>query len=104
MVPAHEVWVAEAAGRIVGFAALSGDRLGHIYVHPDEQDRGVGTALFDVVKQQRPGGFRFWVFQKNEGAHRFYERHGCRLVELTDGSGNEEKEPDALYEWHPNAY
>jgi len=103
MVPAHEVWVAEVAERVVGFAALSGDLLGHIYVHPDEQDRGVGTALFEVVKQQRPGGFRLWVFQKNEGARRFYERHGCRLLELGDGSGNEEKEPDALYEWPPNA-
>jgi GNAT superfamily N-acetyltransferase len=101
MVPAHEVWVAELDGRVAGYAALAGDMLGHIYVHPDEQIRGVGTALLGVVKRERPGGFRLWVFQKNEGARRFYERHGCRLVELTDGSGNEEKEPDALYEWVP---
>ena len=33
---------------------------------------------------------------------RFYERNGCRVVELTDGSGNEEREPDALYEWAPS--
>ena len=101
MVPAHEVWVAELDGRVAGYAALAGDMLGHIYVHPDEQNRGVGTALLGVVKRERNGGFRLWVFQKNEGARRFYERHGCRLVELTDGSGNEEKEPDALYEWVP---
>jgi GNAT superfamily N-acetyltransferase len=101
MVPAHEVWVAELDGRVAGYAALAGDMLGHIYVHPDEQNRGVGTALLGVVKRERPGGFRLWVFQKNEGARRFYERHGCRRVELTDGSGNEEKEPDAQYEWVP---
>ena len=101
MVPTHEIWVAEVDGRIVGFTALHDDLLGHIYVHPDEQSRGVGTALLDVVKRERPHGFRLWVFQKNEGARRFYERHGCRLVELTDGSGNEEREPDALYEWVP---
>ena len=41
------------------------------------------------------------MFQKNEGARRFYERHGFRLVRLTDGDGNMEKEPDALYEWRP---
>ena len=23
------------------------------------------------------------------------------LAELTDGAGNEEREPDARYEWHP---
>ncbi len=101
VVPRHEVWIAEVEGRLVGFAALSDDLLGHLYVHPDGQDRGAGTALFDVVKRERPEGFRLWVFQRNEGARRFYERHGCRLVELTDGGGNMEKEPDALYEWVP---
>lgn len=101
MVPAHEVWVAEADGRIVGFAALTDDLLGHLYVHPEAQSQGVGTALLEWAKSRRPCGFRLWVFQKNEGARRFYERHGFHLVELTDGSGNEEREPDALYEWRP---
>jgi GNAT superfamily N-acetyltransferase len=101
MFPGHEVWVAELAQSVVGFAALAGDLLGHLYVHPREQGRGVGTALLDVVKRERPDGFRLWVFQRNEGARRFYERHGCRLVELTDGARNEENEPDALYEWRP---
>jgi len=101
MIPSHDVWVAEDAGSVVGFAALSEDLLGHLYVRPEHQSRGIGTALLDVVKRERPNGFKFWVFQRNEGARRFYERHGCRLVELTDGSGNEEKEPDALYEWVP---
>jgi hypothetical protein len=34
-------------------------------------------------------------------ARGFYEARGMRLVETTDGSGNEEKEPDAVYEWRP---
>ena len=101
MVPAHEVWVAEADDRIVGFAALKHDLLGHLYVHPEVQNQGVGTALLENAKKRRPAGFRLWVFQKNEGARRLYERHGFRLVKLTDGSGNEEHEPDALYEWTP---
>jgi ribosomal protein S18 acetylase RimI-like enzyme len=75
--------------------------LEHLYVHPDFQGRGAGTALLEHAKRERPAGFRFWVFQKNERARRFYERHGCRLVQLTDGAGNEEREPDALYEWVP---
>jgi len=40
----------------------------------------------------------FWVFQRNLAARRFYERHGSRLIEMTDGALNEEREPDALYE------
>jgi ribosomal protein S18 acetylase RimI-like enzyme len=101
MVPAHEVWVAEADERVVGFAALTNDLLGHLYVHPEAQNQGIGSALLENSKKRRPEGFRLWVFQKNEGARRLYERHGFRLVELTDGSGNEEHEPDALYEWTP---
>jgi GNAT superfamily N-acetyltransferase len=102
MVPAHEVWVAEADDRLVGFAALANDLLGHLYVHPEAQNQGIGSALLESAKERRPEGFRLWVFQKNEGARRLYERHGFRLVELTDGSGNEEREPDALYEWLPS--
>src|SRR5262249_24790201 len=94
MVPGHEVWVAAVDDRVVGFAALSNDTLGWLYVHPDAQNRGAGTALLDRAKAQRTGGFRLWTFQRNDGARRFYERHGLRLVELTDGSGNEEREPD----------
>jgi hypothetical protein len=40
-----------------------------------------------------------WVFQKNIGARRFYERRGFRAIKETDGTGNEEREPDALVEW-----
>ena len=47
------------------------------------------------MKELRPGGFTLWVFQRNTGARRFYERRGLRLVELTDGAGNDEREPDA---------
>ena len=97
-----EVWVVEDEGRIVGMSALSGDLLDQLYVHPDAQGRGAGSALIDTAKERRPGGFTLWVFQQNEAARRFYERSGFRLVRLTDGSENEEKTPDALYEWRPD--
>lgn len=101
MIPEHDVWIAEMDRQAVGFASLAGGLLGHLYVHPDAQNRGVGTALLEIVKRERPKGFELWVFQRNDRARRFYERHGCRLIELTDGLGNEEREPDARYEWRP---
>jgi hypothetical protein len=51
------------------------------------------------VTTLRPDGFQFWVFQQNERARRFYESHGAVAVEFTDGSGNDEKTPDARYRW-----
>jgi GNAT superfamily N-acetyltransferase len=97
----YEVVVAEADGRLAGFTALDADMLGHLYVHPDLQGQGIGDALLARAKELRPAGFRLWVFQRNTRARRFYEQRGLRLVELTDGEGNEEREPDALYEWLP---
>ena len=99
LVETTELWVADEEGLLVGFVSLAGDLLGHIYVHP--RGRGVGSALMDKAKELRPAGFRLWVFQRNDGARRFYERHGLTLVELTDGAGNEEREPDARYDWRP---
>jgi ribosomal protein S18 acetylase RimI-like enzyme len=97
----EEVWIAELDGRVAGFMAIDGDRLDHLYVHPDAQGRGIGAALLGHSKHRRPGGFELWVFQKNDGARRFYERHGLELVALTDGRDNMEREPDALYAWRP---
>jgi putative acetyltransferase len=98
----HEVWVADGGDRVLGFAILSDDLLLQIHVEPDEQNKGIGGRLLAQAKEARPAGFSLWVFQKNEGARRFYERHGLELVQLTDGQNNEEKEPDARYEWQPS--
>jgi GNAT superfamily N-acetyltransferase len=102
LIETHEVWAAVDDDRIIGMAALSEDELDQFYVHPDAQGRGVGDALLAKAKERRPDGFTFWVFQQNDRARRFYERRGCRAVMLTDGSGNEERTPDALYEWRPD--
>ena len=97
----HEIWIAEEGDRMVGFAVLSEDELQQIHVAADSQNRGIGTALFRHAMERRPDGFVLWTFQKNEGARRLYERLDCRIVQLTDGSGNEEREPDVQYEWRP---
>ena len=105
----EEVWLAEEDGRPLGFLAIRRSRsegwetLEKLYVEPAEQSRGVGTALLDKAKELRPGGLRLWVFQRNVGARRFYERQGFSLVRLTDGAENMEREPDALYRWNGNS-
>jgi ribosomal protein S18 acetylase RimI-like enzyme len=93
------IFVAEEVGAVVGFSGIKDGELTHLYVDPAWQDRGIGTRLLEHAKAESDGRLFLWVFQKNEGARRFYERHGFRLAELTDGSENMEREPDARYEW-----
>jgi len=101
LLPYNEMWVAEDDGRVIGFVGLGEDLVRHLWVHPDQQNRGAGTALLALAKERRPSGLRLRVFQQNVGARRLYERHGFTLVGLGDGSGNEEGEPEAFYEWRP---
>jgi GNAT superfamily N-acetyltransferase len=104
VLPHQQAWVAEAAGQIVGVASMDAeDMLTQLYVLPGHQGTGVGSALLDVAKAARPGGFRLYVFQRNARARRFYERRGCVAIAFGDGSGNEEGEPDVLYAWTPDS-
>ena len=96
----QEVWVAEADGRVVGFASIGDGWLDDLYIAPGHQRRGIGDALFARAKESLPGGFRWWVFQWNERARGFYEARGGVAVEFNE-AGGEEQLPDALYEWRP---
>jgi GNAT superfamily N-acetyltransferase len=77
------------------------DRLSWIdqmYLDPTHVGRGIGALLLAHALATLPRPIRLYTFQRNEGARRFYERHGFRAVEFSDGSGNEERCPDVLFE------
>lgn len=93
-----EVWFAEQYGGLVGFCAFREGWLDHLYCLPEYVGCGAGTKLLDISKQGQDK-LRLWVFQRNERAIRFYERNGFVKVRETDGSGCEEKLPDALFMW-----
>lgn len=98
LLPETETWVAEAGGAIAGYVAFKPGWISHLYIHPDHQGCGIGDAL--LAKALEDGAPReLWTFQRNARARAFYEKRGFRLVRLTDGADNEEKEPDALYAW-----
>jgi ribosomal protein S18 acetylase RimI-like enzyme len=95
----YDVWVAESPGLVAGYARSDGEWLDDLYVDPAVQGTGIGSALLDLVKAQRPAGFCLWVFESNEPARGFYRRHGLVDLERTDGAGNEEREPDIRMAW-----
>ena len=92
------LWGAFDSDRLTGLIAFRDDWIEQLYVLPEAQGQGVGTALLDVAKRA-VARLQLWTIQRNAQARRFYEARGFVVVEQTDGTGNEEKEPDARYLW-----
>jgi GNAT superfamily N-acetyltransferase len=99
--PQYSVQLADLDGELVGFAAREGAWLIHLYVKPGRCGQGIGQQLLDAVMQEAAGKvqvLRLFTFACNAGARRFYERNRFVAVAFGDGTGNEEGEPDVLYE------
>jgi len=90
--------IGEGADEPCGFIGFRPGWIDHLYVHPDHQGRGFGTALTGTAQAAFPE-LRLWVFQRNLAARRFYAARGFVLERETDGSLNEEKEPDVVMRW-----
>jgi len=99
VLPNQDVWVAESDGRLAGYVTLDGAELNDLYVRPGMQGKGAGSALLAKAMELSPGELSLWTFQRNDLARRFYEHRGFTAVEFTDGSGNDEREPDVRYRW-----
>jgi GNAT superfamily N-acetyltransferase len=97
-----ELWGSFDQIQLIGMIAFRDGWVDHLYVLPNAQGRGVGTALLQVA-QSSFARLQLWTFQRNARARRFYQARGFVLVEETEGLRNEEKEPDARYLWErPN--
>ena len=101
--PRAEVWFAvDEDDTALAILALEGDDwLEQLYVLPEAQGRGIGRALVEHAKLQRPAGLQLWAFESNAPARAFYEANGFVAAEFTDGAGNEERAPDVRYAWTP---
>jgi len=93
-----EVWGAFESAAMVGMIAFREQWIDQLYLLPQAQGRGLGTELLDVA-QRSFARLQLWTFLRNVRARRFYEARGFALIQETDGTRNEEKEPDALYLW-----
>jgi len=98
----NEVWVAVADGAAVGLLALRPGFVDQLYVDPDAQGLGVGSALLDHAKRACPAGLALFTHQANSRARAFYESRGLRAVAF-GVSPSPECEPDVRYAWEPGA-
>jgi GNAT superfamily N-acetyltransferase len=99
LVPETECWVALDAGAVVGMMSLTPGWVDQLYVAPDRLGEGIGRRLLELAQSRADDELQLWTFQVNDRARRFYERNGFTAVEFTDGSTNQEHEPDVRYAW-----
>lgn len=103
LIPAGGVTAVTSGDAVVGLLALADEGearwVEQLYVAPAFVGKGIGTRCVQHAQQLLAPPIRLYTFQQNEGARRFYERHGFRAIAFGDGSGNEERCPDVLYEW-----
>lgn len=94
-----ETWIARRDGAIVGFITLVDEQVEHLYVLPGNYRRGIGRTLLDLAKTRRPNQLYLYTFQRNTSARAFYETQGFQIIDISDGTRNEETEPDIYYRW-----
>ena len=66
------------AGAMAGFIALRDRHVDQLYIDPSYQRCGIGTALLGHALASAPGRTTLNVFEANERARAFYEKHGYR--------------------------
>jgi ribosomal protein S18 acetylase RimI-like enzyme len=94
----NQVFVVESDQRPVAFMAMRDDFIDHLYVHPDNQQRGIGKALLDLARQLSAEHIWLYTLQINTNARAFYEKNGF-VAEKFGISPPPENEPDVEYHW-----
>jgi predicted N-acetyltransferase YhbS len=70
-------FVAEVDGSVVGYASWEDDELLSLFVHPDFQSQGVGSALVETCLADAEGtGDAITKVKAVLGAEAFYAKHG----------------------------
>lgn len=75
-----KTYVAEEDDQVVGFVGLGNRRLEFLYVLPQMQKKGIGTALMKQALVQLPRPVKLAVFSDNIKAKKLYEKFGFKVI------------------------
>ena len=93
----RRVTVAEDAQGVQGFLPLDPDKREATSLYAARPGQGIDSLLLRDA-QARSDRLWLWTFEANEGARRFYARHGFGEDGRTEGE-NEESLPDVRLTW-----
>ncbi|SCY30182.1 GNAT family N-acetyltransferase [Microvirga guangxiensis] len=74
----ERVLVSERQGEIAGFLLMTDGHIDMLFMDPDASGQGGGARLLEEAESR--GARSLECFHDNEGARRFYERHGWRVT------------------------
>ena len=79
--PKARTWICRDGDRVMGFACLVGEgELAALFVDPERQCEGIGTALLNWVKDHSKGVLTVGVYEENPRAWQFYKRSGFEEI------------------------
>lgn len=81
-----KVWVIKLNGSVVGFCGVEGNEIASLYVRPDCQGAGVGSALITAALEHIGRGQDTYlnVASYNESTISFYEKFGFKVAGKVD--------------------
>jgi GNAT superfamily N-acetyltransferase len=90
-------------GKLVGFAAWSGDLLGQLFIAPEEHGQGIGRGLLlgAEIRMREEGTklAQLHCLVGNARARRFYERNGWTLKGLESATVESMEGPKKVAHW-----
>lgn len=79
-IPNTDNWVAEHEGTVIAFLTLIGNEVGALFVKPEFQSTGAGSALMDKARELH-NVLEVEVFKENTIGRAFYKKYGFVLLE-----------------------
>ena len=71
-----QLYLLRLDGRAAGVVSVTGSLIEDLYILPDCQNRGLGTALLRYAVRRCEGRPTLWILENNGGAERMYRREG----------------------------
>jgi len=87
-----------ADGNLAGIFTYTPGWIEQFYLIETHWRRGIGSHVLRR-EMERQSQLQLWTFAGNTRAIAFYESLGFTEAERTDGSSNEEREPDIRFVW-----
>lgn len=94
--PTAETFVAVNGEKISGFISLVDDYLAAIFIRPELQGKGIGSALLNYVKKNH-NTLQLNVFCKNRKSIEFYKSKG--FVIISESENEETGENEFVMKW-----